>query len=174
MAIEKIILLVINIIGGAAVIGSYVVGLSAGSGGANALWGGTPLSVRTIYTISMIISALGYFFFIYFILFRLNPANLGFNFNIFYLVFIGMLLFSAFWMPLTNLFVANPSVFLWFAIRTVLIIVGLSSIALAWILFSMHTKETGIAYWLAVFGSAYFAFHTAILDAIFWPIFFKM
>jgi len=178
MATEKIILLAINIIGGIAVIGSYIVGLSSKANGVNALWGGTPMSVRPIYTVSMILSAIGYFFFLYFIFFRLNPASFsvfnGSGFNIFYIVFIGILLASALWMPLTNLFVANPSGFLWFAIRAVLAIVGLSSIALAWILISMYTKEAGLTYWLAVFGSVYFALHTAILDAIFWPIFFKM
>jgi len=178
MATAKIILLAINILGGIAVMGSYITGLSSSQNGANALWGGTPLNVRPLYTVSMIISALGYFFFLYFILFRLDPSgistagNLGFN--VFHIVFIGMLLFSALWMPLTNLFVANPSAFLWIGIRIVLAIVGLSSLALTLILASLHPGQTGLAYWLAVFGSAYFTFHTLVLDAILWPIFFRM
>ncbi|MFC1789644.1 hypothetical protein ACFLYY_01560 [Patescibacteria group bacterium] len=172
MLLPKIIFLIINIIGGIAVIGSYIWGLKAGSGGADTLWGDTPAGVRTIYTISMFLSALGYFAFIYFILFKLNPAS--FNFNIFYIIFLGILGASAFWMPLTNLFLANPGTLLWVGIRLVLAIVGISSIALAWVLISLHMKEIGLAYWLAVVGSAYFAFHTAILDMILWPIFFKM
>ena len=172
MLIQKIILLTINFIGGIVVIGSYIWGLRAGVGGANALWGGTPASVKPIYTISMLFSALGYFAFIFFILFRLNPAS--FNFNILYIIFLGILGFSAFWMPLTNLFLANPGIFLWFAIRIILAIVGISSCALAWFLISLHAKETGLVYWLAVAGSIYFAFHTVILDMILWPIFFKM
>jgi len=172
MTTAKIILLVVNIIGGMAVIGSYVLGLSGKTDGTNALWGGMPLSVRPVYTISMIISALGYFAFLHFILFRLNPAS--FNFNILYLIFLGILVPSAFWMPLTNAFVANPGTALWIIIRLVLAIVGLSSCALAGVLISLHTRETGFAYWLAVAGSVYFAFHTAILDMILWPIFFRM
>jgi hypothetical protein len=147
-------------------------GLSGKANGAAALWGGTPASVRPIYTVSMLLSALGYFAFIYFILFRLNPAS--FNFNIFYIIFFGILCASSFWMPLTNLFLANPGTLLWFMIRIVLAIVGISSCALVWVLISLHTKETGLAYWLAVTGSIYFAFHTIILDMILWPIFFKM
>ena len=174
MPIQKIILLIINIIGGIAVIGSYVWGLKAGTGGANALWGGTPASVKPIYTVSMLISALGYFAFIYFILFRLDTAEIKPGFWIFYLIFLGILGASTFWMPLTNIFLANPGTALWIGIRAVLAIVGLSSCALAWVLISLHAKETGLAYWLAVAGSAYFAFHTAVLDMILWPIFFKM
>ena len=153
-------------------IGSYILGLSGKTGGTNALWGGMPLSVRPIYTISMGISALGYFAFLYFILFKLDPAS--FNFNILYLIFLGILVPSAFWMPLTNLFIANPGTALWISIRLVLIIVGLSSCALAGALISLHAKEAGFIYWLAVTGSVYFAFHTAILDMILWPVFFRM
>lgn len=174
MPIQKIIILIINIIGGVAVIGSYVWGLKSGTGGANALWGGTPASIKPIYAISMIIAALGYFAFIYFILFRLNVAEIKPGFWIFYIIFLGILGASTFWMPLTNIFLTSPGTTLWIAIRVILAIVGLSSCILAGVLISLHTKETGFAYWLAVAGSVYFAFHTAVLDMILWPIFFKM
>ncbi len=172
MSIQKIILLIINLFGGIAVIGSYIIGLSSKSGGANALWGGTPASVKPIYTFSMVLAALGYFAFIYFILFRLSPDFS--NFNILYLIFLGILIFSVFWMPLTNMFLAAPGTSLWIMIRIVLAVVGISSCALAWFLISLHARESGLAYWLAVAGSVYFAFHTAVLDMILWPIFFKM
>ena len=173
MPTTKIILLIINVIGGIAVIGSYVWGLKTGTGGANALWGGTPASVKPIYTVSMLLAALGYFAFSYFIFFRLNIADVKPGFWIFYVIFLGILGASTFWMPLTNLFVSNPGVALWIGIRVVLAIVGLFSCALAVVLISLHTKETGLAYWLAVAGSVYFAFHTAVLDMILWPIFFN-
>ena len=63
MRTEQVILLIINILGGAAVIGSYVFGLKGQSGGANVLWGGVPNSLRPVYTVSMILSALGFFCF---------------------------------------------------------------------------------------------------------------
>ena len=177
MAAQQIVLLIINLIGGIAVIGSYIFGLSAQTGGANVLWGGIPENIRPLYGISMILSALGYFAFLYFILFRLTPAEVSiarlFGFSLFYAIFILILLPSAFWMPLTNVYVGNPTTSMWVGIRTVLAIVGLASIALVWALLSLQTKVPGITYWLAVAGSGYFAFHTAILDAIVWAALFK-
>ena len=177
MGTQQIILLVINILGGVAVIGSYILGLSGQSGGANVLWGGVPNSLRPVYTVSMILSALGFFAFIYFILFRLVPGEVliggRFGFSLFYAIFLVILVASAFWMPLTNAYVGNPSTGMWIGIRTVLALVGLGSIALMLALLTLQTKVPGISYWLAVAGSGYFAFHTAILDAIVWAALFK-
>jgi hypothetical protein len=177
MRTEQVILLIINILGGAAVIGSYVLGLKGQSGGANVLWGAVPNSLRPVYTVSMILSALGFFAFIYFILFRLVPGEVliggRFGFSLFYAIFLVILVASAFWMPLTNAYVGNPSTGMWIGIRTVLALVGLGSIALMLALLTLQTKVPGISYWLAVAGSGYFAFHTAILDAIVWTALFK-
>jgi len=177
MRTEQVILLIINVLGGAAVIGSYVLGLKGQSGGANVLWGGVPNSLRPVYTVSMILSALGFFAFIYFILFRLVPGEVliggRFGFSLFYAIFLVILVASAFWMPLTNAYVGNPSTGMWIGIRTVLALVGLGSIALMLALLTLQTKVPGISYWLAVAGSGYFAFHTAILYAIVWAALFK-
>jgi hypothetical protein len=177
MRTEQVILLIINILGGAAVIGSYVLGLKGQSGGVNVLWGAVPNSLRPVYTVSMILSALGFFAFIYFILFRLVPGEVliggRFGFSLFYAIFLVILVASAFWMPLTNAYVSNPSTGMWIGIRTVLALVGLGSIALMLALLTLQTKVPGISYWLAVAGSGYFAFHTAILDAIVWATLFK-
>jgi hypothetical protein len=167
----KTIILIINLVGGIAVIGSYILGLAGKANGANTLWGGTPAGIKPLYTISMIISALGYFAFISYMLFKLDVSAV--NLGLLYGAFLGILVASAFWMPLTNLYVKNPAVILWLGIRLVLVIVGLASILLAAIIVSLHTKETGTVYWLAVAGSVYFAFHTAVLDMLLWPVFFK-
>jgi hypothetical protein len=177
MAVQQIILLVINVIGGIAVIGSYIFGLNAQSGGANVLWGGVPGNIRPLYGVSMIISALGYFAFMYLILFRLTPdetvisGRLGFS--VFYIIFLFILIPSALWMPLTNVYAGNPGAGLWAGIRIVLFLVGLASIALVWALLSLQTKIPAVPYWLAVAGSAYFAFHTMVLDAIIWAALFR-
>ena len=177
MGIQQIILLIINVLGGAAVIGSYVLGLRGQSGGANVLWGGVPANLRPVYTVSMILSALGYFAFVYYIFLQLIPAQTSIagisGFTLFYVIFLFILIPSAFWMPLTNMYVGNPSTGIWIAVRTVLAIVGLASIALVWALLTLQGRVAGIAYWLAVVGSGYFAFHTAILDAIVWATLFK-
>jgi hypothetical protein len=177
MATQHIIFLVINVIGGAGVIGSYIYGISAQAGGASVLWGGVPKGIRPVYGVSMILAALGYFAFLYYIFFHLTPSEVSiagsFNFSLFYVIFLFILIPSAFWMPLTNLYVANPGPGIWFWVRTVLILVGLASIALVWALLSLQTKIPGVAYWLAVAGSGYFAFHTAVLDAVVWAALFK-
>ena len=177
MAGQQIILLIINVVGGAAVIGSYVFGLAGHSGGANVLWGNISTSVRPLYFVSMILAALGYFAFLYFILFRIVPdqtqiAN-RFGFNLFYWIFIGILVPSALWMTFTYAWVANPGMGWWVAVRAVLIIVGLASCALVWALLSLQSRQPPLLYWMAVGGSAYFAFHTAVLDMIIWPMLFR-
>jgi hypothetical protein len=177
MGTQQLVLLVINVVGGIAVIGSYFLGLNAQAGGSGVLWGGVPEGIRPVYTVSMLLSALGYFAFFYFILFRLVPAEtlIGgrFGYALFYSIFLMILVPSALWMPLTNVYVGNSSQLAWFAVRAVLVLVGLGSITLVWALLSLQTRVPGLAYWLAVAGSAYFAFHTALLDAIIWPALFK-
>jgi len=173
MGTQQIILLVINILGGAAVILSYIYGLKGQGGGANVLWGGVPESIRPVYTVSMILSALGYFAFMYFLLFRLEPAESNISYVVFFAIFLVILVASAFWMPLTNMYVDNPGSGLWIEIRSVLALVGLGAIALVWALLSLHLDTRGVAYWLAVAGAGYFAFHTAVLDAIVWAALFK-
>ena len=131
-----------------------------------------------VYGISMIFAALGYFAFIYFVLFRLVPADIEiagrFGFSLFYAIFLGILVPSIFWMPLTYAYIGNPSAGIWTVIRLILILVGLSSAALVWALLNLQIKEPAFPYWLAVAGSAYFAFHAAVLDMLLWPILFRM
>ncbi|HXY74582.1 MAG TPA: hypothetical protein VEH58_04595 [Dehalococcoidales bacterium] len=177
MKVEQIILLIINLLGGIAVIGSYIFGLKGQSGGTSVLWGGVPVKIRPIYTVSMLISALSYFAFLFYIFFRLDPSQVRIagtsGFTMFYIIFIVMLGASALWMPLTNMYVANPGTGLWVGIRLVLAVVGLASIGLFLALLTMQGKVLGVAYGLAIGGSAYFAFHTAILDAVVWAALFK-
>jgi len=71
------------------------------------------------------------------------------------------------------MYVSNPGTGLWIWIRVVPVIVGLASIALLVALLTMQGKVSGVSYWLAVIGSGYFAFHTAVLDAIIWAALFK-
>lgn len=178
MAAQQITLLIIIIVGGLAVLGSYVFGFMLQPGSGNALWGGVPSGLRPIYTISMVISILGFFAFVTFILFQIHPSQIQtaspFHFSIFYVIFLGILIPSALWMPLTQMMTSHPSKVLWIGIRLVLVLVGLSSCALVWALLTLKTREPHLHYWLAVTGSAYFAFHTAVLDMILWPALFKV
>jgi hypothetical protein len=177
MNAPRLALLIINIIGGAAVLGSYFISLKTHAGGAEALWGGVPLRIRPAYGVSMILSAIGYLAFAYFTLFKMDAANtlvagrLGYGFLSF--LFVLILVASALWMPLTYVYIGHPSPAIWIGIRIVLLIVGLSSCALVWALLNLGNGASGLAYWSAIVGSAYFAFHTTALDALTWPIYFR-
>ncbi len=176
MSKHKLILLLINIVGGIAVIGSYILGLR-GDAGADVLWGEVPESVRPVYAVSMVLSAIGYFAFLNLLLLRVDPKVVTvsgrFRYTIFYPIFVLILIPSAFWMPLTNLYIDDAGGVAWAAIRIVLFLVGLASLALAWALFTLRPGNRGTSYWAAVVGSCYFVFHTLVLDAILWAALFQ-
>jgi len=177
MNVPRLVLLIINIIGGVAVLGSYILALKTHTGGADVLWGGVPIRIRPAYGVSMILSAAGYLAFTYFIFFKLDPANtliagkLGYGFlSILFVLILGA---SALWMPLTYVYIGHSTASIWIGIRIVLLIVGLSSCTLVWALLNLNNGASGLAYWLAIAGSAYFAFHTTVLDALTWPVLFR-
>jgi hypothetical protein len=174
---ESIVLLVVIALGGAAVIGSYVVGLRGKEGAADAFWGGVPAKVRTIYGVSMILSAAGFLAVLYYVLFKLNPPDVAiadrFGFNLFFPIFIVILAPSALWMPLTKYYLAGPSTLRWVLVRIVLFLVGLASIELAWSFFALNVDGRDAAFWAAAIGACYFAFHTFVLDAVFWAALFR-
>ena len=171
-------LVAVNVVGGVLVLGSYAQGLMAHPDNRNALWGGVPGSVQPLYTVGMILAALGYFAFTYFVLFRIDAADVRvasrFGFWVFYLIYALILLPSALWMPLTYAAIGNHSTGLYWAIRIVLAVVGLGSLALLAALLSLRTGGSSYAYWLAVAGGAAFCFQTAVLDALVWPAFFRV
>jgi len=74
MGTQQIILLVINILGELPLSGAIISASEANQADEYSL-GRSPASIRPVYTVSMILSALGYFAFIYFILFRLVPMK---------------------------------------------------------------------------------------------------
>ncbi|MCK9526790.1 MAG: hypothetical protein PHY25_05290 [Dehalococcoidales bacterium] len=173
---HKIILLAINILGGMAVIGSYIYGINAQPGGADALWGGVPENARNLYAISMLIAAAGYFLFLYYLMFGVDQyrAVIGnkFNFGVIHLLFSLILVPSAFWMPLTNLYVENPATITWIGVVMALVLVGIGSLGLALALLIMKPSLSVKARRLAIAGSVYFTFHTLVMDAILWPLLF--
>jgi len=173
---HRVILLVINILGGAAVIGSYIFGINAQPGGADALWGGVPENVRLLYTISMLIAAVGYFLFLYYLLFKVNPDEAracgSFGFGVFHLIFAAILLPSALWMPFTNVYLANPATLTWVGVILVLATVGIASLSLAITLMKLKPVAALMPHRLAVAGAVYFTFHTLVLDAVIWPVLF--
>jgi hypothetical protein len=175
---KKWLLLVVNIFGGAAVLGSYALGISTHPNAGQVLWGAVPESIRPFYTANMLLAAIGYFAFIYFILIRLNPVKTRvagrFGFSLFTALFAGILIPSALWMPLTFLAVEQSSLALLWAVRIVLWLVGLTSLGLFYAIPKVEPRQPLWAQHLALVGSIFFCIQTAFLDAIVWVIFFRI
>lgn len=155
-------------------LGSYYIGLKGGKG-ANALWGGVPENIRPIYTVSMLLCAVGYFIFFFYIIKGLGSNTFADSLILgekAYLLLFCLLLFaSSFWMPLTNAMVSNPRIIIWIIIRIVLAIVALASLGILIGLITLSPRPQSLLYYSSVVGIFWFTVHTGILDAILWPYF---
>jgi hypothetical protein len=166
-------LLVLNAVGGSAVLGSYVWGLANPAGD---LWGGVPEGLRPLYTASMLLAAAGYFPFTWQVVLRWHPARGSVagraGFDPFPLLYSLVLFPSALWLPLTNWMLAEPSAVLWWSIRVVLALVAVGSLGILVALLALRPREPVAGWGLAVAGCAAFCFQTVVLDAILWPAWF--
>jgi len=165
-------LIAVFLIGGLAVLGSYLWGVLARPDAGQLLWGGVPENMRPYYTVNMLLAAAGYFPFTFYILFRLDPGKTRaagkFGYGLFPLLYAAILIPSALWLPLTYLAVGQSSqAWLW-VVRATLALVGAASLGVLIALVKVRPRRAGVAYWLAVVGSIFFCIQTAILDAIIW------
>jgi hypothetical protein len=175
---QKWYLILINVTAGSAVIISYIHGIITHPAAGAALWGNVPQGLIPFYTASMFAAAAGYFAFTFFVLFALNPDNTRianrFSYALFPCLYAVILIMSALWMPFTFMFLEQPSALLWITIRLVLAIVGAGSVGLFLALLRTYPRTPGWAYWCAIIGCGFFCLQTALLDAIVWPVFFKV
>jgi len=115
MNTEQILFLIVNLVGGPLVLLSYVIGLKAGKS-ADILWGGTPKKIRGVYTLSMIVSALSFLITTIFVFLNMNRSNIelpySLNTNVFNILYTILLICSAIWIPLVNVMVSKPSLFI--------------------------------------------------------------
>jgi hypothetical protein len=166
------LLMGINLLGGSAVIGSYVLWLSAYPGAVNALWGGVPGEIRPYYTAGMFLAAAGYFAFTYFLLFRMDPGRIKIfgccDARLYHYLYLGILIPSALWMPATFWAVDNPSAISIWVVRGVLILAALFSLGLLAALLGTKPRDPAGAHALAVIGAICFCVQTVLLDAIVW------
>ncbi|MBN1856997.1 MAG: hypothetical protein JW846_08605 [Dehalococcoidia bacterium] len=169
-------LLILIIGGGLAVLASYVIGYISYPRIITDLWGGVPLSLRSMYYVSMLLAAVGFFPFTWYILFRLEPSSTmianRYHYGFFIVVYAIVLFASSAWMPLSVLMLTRPSAMVWLSVRSVLGAVGLASIALLWALLNVNVKQPACLYRLAVVGCLLFCFQTVILDGLLWPVYF--
>ncbi len=173
---HKIWFLVINSLGGFAVVASYVSGMVSHPNTEQLIWGRITPSLRVVYFVGMPLAAVGYFLFLYFILFQLDADNVriwGFDgFSVLDIIFAVILVFSALWMPLTYKLIETQWRGWWFYIRMVLFFVALASLSLLCALLMISQKEPAWSYWLAVSGAALFFIQTGLIDAFIWPALF--
>lgn len=169
-------LLILNVVGGIAVLGSYALGITSHPGAASQAWGGVPESIRPVYTVNMFLAAAGYFAFSFFVFFRLDPERTrlfgSHGFRAFRLLYALILIPSAIWMPLTFAMIDAPSAPLWAVIRLVLLLVGLGSVGLIGAVATAGPVSAPIARRVAIAGTIPFAIQTALLDALIWPAYF--
>ncbi len=167
----------INVLGGVAVLGSYAHGIAT-QVDPGRVWGGVPIELQPVYTVSMFAAAFGYLLFTYFVFFRVDPATARIGstpaYPLLNLLYVAALVPSALWMPLTFAMLDAPSGGLWFAIRLVLAIVGLAALGIIYVLARLE-PDPGRGWRIAaVLGAVAFANQTALLDAIVWPAYFPV
>ena len=162
-------------LGGLAVLGSYVDGLARPGAGA-ALWGGVPEGLRPLYTVSMLLAAAGYFPMTGAVLFGIDASRARvagrFGYGLFVILYALVLIPSALWMPLTFRMVEAPAPLLWAAIRGCLALVGVGSLGVLAALALVRPGPAPAFRALALAGAAAFCVQTALLDALVWPSFF--
>ena len=177
MTSPRLRFVLLNVLGGLAVLASYGIGLASHAGSAAALWGGVPLALRPLYTASMLAAAAGYFCFTSFVLLRVPTAGVRFfgrfGFPLLEWLYAVVLVPSAAWMPLTLAYLDRPSRALWWLIRFDLALVGLGSLGLLAALVVSDLDRSTVHYRLAVLGLVAFCFQTAVLDAVIWPALFR-
>ena len=156
-------LLLLNVVGGIAVLASYVLWLGHPSNPAGALWGGVTGGWQYLYTISMFAAAAGYL-----VLFP-YLARYVIDHEWLHTLFALVLFPSALWMPLTFEYVDGPTTGLWIALRCDLLTVATASVALVMLIARTPTSAPARTRALALAGSNAFAFQTAVLDAFVWP-----
>lgn len=169
-------LIVLNVLGGALVLGSYMIAFTGTPELRSALWGGVPESLRGVYTVNMLLAAAGFFPLTWRIVFAMDvpefEARFGASYRLFHVLY-GLVLFpSALWLPLTAQMIETPGLALWWTIRFVLFAVGVGSTGLLTLLFLSARRTSGGGRWLAVIGALPFWIQTAVLDATIWPAYY--
>jgi len=126
----------------------------------------------------MLLAAVGYFAFTYFVLLRLDPIEIRINnrygYGVFNALYAAILFPSALWMPLTFLTVEKSSQALLWMVRFVLVIVGTASLKLFLALLKVEPCRSLRSRRIALLGSAAFCLQTALLNAIIWVTFFQL
>lgn len=173
---EQRVLLGVLLVGGIAVLASYVQGYLSHPEVRWEIWGGIPIEMRPVYTVSMVLAALGYFPMTTFFLLRVDPGTFRvagrFGFSLITLSYVVVMAGSAAWMPLTYAMIGSPTAGLWVIVRIVLVAVAAGSLGLLFALLAGTEKTPKHWHRLAVLGCVFFCWQTMVLDALIWTYYY--
>jgi len=169
-------LVLLNLLGGIAVLGSYAAAFTGSADLKDGLWGGVSDPLRSLYTVNMLLAAAGYFPFTWLFVRKTTPAEFraitGAPYLLLFALYALVLIPSALWLPMTARMLAAPDPQLWIAIRLVLALVGLGATGLLLAAFCYAAKRGCKTSWAAALGAIPFFTQTALLDALVWPAYY--
>jgi len=164
-------------VGGSLVLGSYALAFSYGPEVRSGIWGGVPQELRPLYTVNMLLAAVGFFPLTWLLGFATAPEELeqrtGLSFSGMTLAYGLILIPSALWLPMTAEMIRAPSTLLWWAIRLVLLLVGVGTTVLLWMAIR-RARHGPVWCWLAVLSGFFLWLQTALLDAVIWPAYYPL
>ena len=173
---QKIILLLINIIFGSLVLFSYYNGVTKNPDLSLKLWGGVPEILRPYIVGSMFIAAFGYFFFTYNFIVNVDLQSTKFfgKFSTLYLyaIYLLILIPSSLWIDLTFKYMESGLTIDWLYVVSILYCVGISSVFLFLFIIDSGDASKQFIYLASFIGGCFFVFHTLFLDGILWTSFF--
>jgi hypothetical protein len=167
----------VNLLGGAAVIGSYLFGFLSSPEASTALWGGVPTGLRPVYTAGMVLAAIGYLVvFAYFLRMDGQELRAGSRSGFSRLtgLYLLILIPSALWMPLSLWALERSSQALAWLVRLDLILVGAGAIGVLLALVNARPQRSALFHALALVGSAAVCLQTVVLDAVIWGSLFHV
>lgn len=167
----------LNLIGGVAVLSSYVLAFAYAPAVREGLWGGLPEDLRPLYTANMLLAALGYFPFTALFVFgeAAHPGAREPGHPRYLLIAYALVLIpSALWVPLTAWVIASPSLLLWYGVRLDLFLVAVGAAMILAETFQHARAKRSVVGTLPLAGAIPFFVQTGILDALIWPAFYPI
>ena len=175
--IQKILLILINLIFGSLVLFSYYSGLNKEPELSAKLWGGVPSLLHQFIIYSMFISAIGYFLFTYNFLVNVDVNKTvflyKFNYSSLHFFYLLILIPSMFWINSTFKYMKTGSSFDWVIVVSLLFCVAIASIFLFLFTIDSYVEGKKYIYISSVIGVSFFVFHTLFLDGFIWTVFFN-
>ena len=167
----------LNLVGGIAVLGGYLLCIEAHAGQNDRLWGEVPEAVRGAYTACMFPAAAGYLVaFAYWV--RADWSTLRFRsgpaFRQVMILHAVFLVTAALWMPVTWWALDHQMQSLLWPIQGLLAVTGLSSLAFPVALRALVDPPNARFHLVAQCSLAFLVFQCLVLDALIWPRFFTI